>query len=65
MSPQKGPVDVTPNLGVVCPNPIKYTKSTITKQPIVQKMFCLWMDPKLVIDAQRKGFENGDYLETS
>jgi hypothetical membrane protein len=44
---------------------IKYTKSTVRNQSIIQKSFFFITASKILLDEQPKGFENGGFLKTS
>jgi hypothetical protein len=44
---------------------IKYTKSTVRNQSIIQKSFSSITASKMVLDEQPTGFKNGGFLKTS
>jgi hypothetical protein len=44
---------------------IKYNKSTVRNQSIIQKSFSSLLHPQMVLDEQPTGFKNGGFVKTS
>jgi hypothetical protein len=44
---------------------IKYNKSTVRNQSIIQKSFSSFLHPQMVLDEQSTGFKNGGFVKTS